>query len=370
MSENSSEEKEFDPSPRRLRQAREEGRVAVSKDVMSAAQLSTGLLSFTFMGQWRMEWLLDGTRESLLQLKDGGGLTIPIAARFSELMINVFLPFTAVGFIYLVIAVASGVLQTGFNWAPKALELKLERINPGKRFGELFGFKKLGMNTLLSSAKIIIAGLIVWLVIQGGLTRMTLLSLGSIGGAVHLFAEQLLQMFLWIAVVLTVLAVADYSWQRHQMMESLKMTREEMKRERLEEEGTPELKGRRKQMHRELSLNRILEEVPNADVIVTNPTHFAVALRYRPGTDKAPTVTAKGVDTLAAHIRSVARRSGVPIIENRPLARSLWRKVRIGRAVPSNLYQAVAEVLARVYRARSRTAARAAQRATSAGAPR
>ena len=141
-------------------------------------------------------------------------------------------------------------------------QMKLERLDPAKRFGELFGPKKLGMNTLLSSAKIIVAGLIVWLVIDSGMTRMALLSLGSLGGAVHQFADLLIQMFLWIAVVLTVLAVADYAWQRHQMMESLKMTREEMKRERMEEEGTPEIKGRRKQMHRELSLNRILEEVP------------------------------------------------------------------------------------------------------------
>jgi flagellar biosynthetic protein FlhB len=368
MAEDSSEEKEFDPTPRRLQKAREEGRVAVSKDVMSAAQLITGLLVFSFLGPSMLEWMLHGTRDALIQLKDGGGEHFPLYERFSELIFNVFLPFTAVGSIYLVIAGVSGVLQTGFNWAPKALELKLERINPGKRFGELFGFKKLAMNTLLSTTKILVAALVVWLIISGSMSQMTVLSFGSLNGALLLFGEQLIQMFLWISLVLTALAVVDYVWQRHQMMESLKMTREEMKRERIEEEGTPEIKGRRRQMHRELSLNRILEEVPNADVIVTNPTHFAVALRYRPGADRAPMVTAKGVDTLAAHIRSVARRNGVPIIENRPLARSLWRKVRIGRAVPANLYQAVAEVLARVYRARSSATTRTAPRASTSGA--
>jgi flagellar biosynthetic protein FlhB len=224
------------------------------------------------------------------------------------------------------------------------------------------------MNALLSTTKIIVAGLIVWLVLKGDMTRMTLLPFGSLEGALRLFGEEVLQMFLWIALILTALAVVDYAWQRHQMMESLKMTREEMKRERMEEEGTPEVKGRRRQMHRDLSLNRILEEVPNADVIVTNPTHFAVALRYRPGQDRAPMVTAKGVDTLAAHIRSIARRNGVPIIENRPLARSLWRKVRIGRPVPSNLYQAVADVLARVYRARNSAAQRTRKNTHQAGA--
>ncbi len=368
MSESTTEEKEFDPSPRKLRQAREDGRVAVSKDVMSAAQLITALLVFTFLGGTMLEWLLDGTRDALMQLKDGASEDMQLYARFSELMMNVFLPFVAIGFIYLLVALLGGVLQTGFNWAPKALELKLERLNPGKRFGELFGLKKLSMNALLSTTKIIVAGLIVWLVLKGDMTRMTLLPFGSLEGALHLFGEEVLQMFLWIALTLTALAVVDYTWQRHQMMESLKMTREEMKRERMEEEGTPEVKGRRRQMHRDLSLNRILEEIPNADVIITNPTHFAVALRYRPGQDRAPMVTAKGVDTLAAHIRSIARRNGVPIIENRPLARSLWRKVRIGRPVPSNLYQAVADVLARVYRARNSAAQRMRKNTHQAGA--
>ena len=128
------------------------------------------------------------------------------------------------------------------------------------------------------------------------------------------------------------------------------MTRDELKRERIEEEGQPEIKGRRKAMHREISMNRIIQEVPTADVIVTNPTHFAIALRYNPGQDRAPVVVAKGADAMAAHIRKIAREHSVPIIEHRPLARTMWRKVKVGRAVPGFLFQSVAEVLARVYR--------------------
>ena len=128
------------------------------------------------------------------------------------------------------------------------------------------------------------------------------------------------------------------------------MTRDEAKRDMEEQEGKPIFKQRRRQMHRELTMNRIIEAVPVADVIVTNPTHYAVALRYRPGIDKAPMVTAKGADPLALHIRNIARSSGVPIIESRLVARLLWRRVKVGRPVPGSLFQSVAEILARVYR--------------------
>ena len=135
----------------------------------------------------------------------------------------------------------------------------------------------------------------------------------------------------------------------------MKMTHDEVKRESKEEEGSPELKARRKGMYRELTINRVMDEVPNADVIVTNPTHFAVALRYEANKDMAPRVVAKGIDSMALNIRRIARRNGVPVVENRPLARTLWRKVKVGRPVPLDMYEAVAAVLAHVYRIKQRS---------------
>jgi flagellar biosynthesis protein FlhB len=151
------------------------------------------------------------------------------------------------------------------------------------------------------------------------------------------------------------MAVVDYAWQKHQMMQQMKMTREEVKRDMEEQDGKPEVKSRRKQLHRELSMNRIIQAVPEADVVVTNPTHLALVIRYRVGEDAAPIVTAKGADSLAAYIRMLAREHGVPIVENKPLARVLWRRVRVGKRVPNSLFQAVAEILAGIFRARNQT---------------
>ena len=132
------------------------------------------------------------------------------------------------------------------------------------------------------------------------------------------------------------------------------MTHEEVKRENKEEEGSPEVKARRKSLYRELTLNKVLDEVPNADVIVTNPSHYAVALRYSADKDLAPRVVAKGVDQMALTIRRIARRNGVPVMENRKLARTLHRKVKVGRLIPMEMYEAVAAVLAHVYRLKRR----------------
>jgi len=366
MADESAEEKQFDPTPRRLEEARQEGRVALSKDVNSAAQLMAGLLLIMFAGEYVMTWTCNGTAEILERLGDTGDHALSIRGASWLLAQSMGLPVLAVCCAAGLVAAGAGALQTGFNWAPKAMAVKFDRINPAQRFKDIFGFKKLTVNTLLSAGKIFAAGFIVWLILRDKIMAITALPLGTFEAAMALLVSEITELFLWVTLALAAIAAIDYAWQKYQLNDSLKMTREEMKRERIEEEGQPEIRGRRKQMHRELSMNRILEEVPQADVIVTNPTHFAVALRYRPGQDKAPMVTAKGADELAAHIRAIARQNGVPIIEHRPLARTLWRKVKVGRAVPSNLYQAVAEVLARVYRSRRKnTPQRPIARATA-----
>ena len=350
MSEASSEEKEFDPSPRRLQQARDEGRVPVSKDVNSAAQMTLVLVLMIFVGEDVMGWFCEATRDAIILVGQGGGEGNSFVTAATRQLDALFFPIIGLCIFVALSATITGLFQTGFNVAPKALGLKFDRLNPIKKFGEIFSPKKLAINFLLSTAKIGVTALIAWLVLRDDLMAIASLPFQSVGGVIEYLGDRIIALFAWITLVVAALAVLDYIWQRRQLMESLKMTRDELKRERIEEEGQPEIKGRRKAMHRDISMNRIIQEVPTADVIVTNPTHFAIALRYIPGKDKAPVVVAKGADSMAAHIRKIARDNSVPIVEHRPLARTLWRKVKVGRSVPGFLFQSVAEVLARVYK--------------------
>lgn len=352
MSEASSEEKEFDPSPRRLQQARDEGRVTQSKDVNSAIQMVFVLLVMVFAGKDAILFLCESTRDAILLVGQESGRGNSFLSVAIRLLKGIGLPFFAFCAIAAIIATVAGLFQTGFNIAPKAFGLKFDRLDPTKRIGDLFSPKKLSVNALLSMAKIGMAALIAWLVLRDDILAISTLPFQSLDGILSFFGDRLVSLFMWITLVICALAVLDYVWQHRQLIESLKMTRDELKQERKDEEGQPEIKGRRRAMHRDISMNRIIHEVPTADVIVTNPTHFAIALRYVPGKDKAPVVVAKGADAMAAHIRKIARENSVPIIEHRPLARTLWRKVKVGRPVPGFLFQSVAEVLARVYRNR------------------
>jgi len=349
-SEASTEEKEFDPSPRRLQKARDEGKVPLSKDVNSAVQMMIVLMFFIFLGGDVMTWFCEATKDAIVLVGQGNGKGNSFVTSASRQLDAIGKPVFALCIAAAFSATLTGLFQTGFNVAPKAMGLKFDRLNPTKKIVELFSPKKLAINGLLSMGKMGMAALVAWLVLRNDMLAIASLPFQSVNSVISFLGERILSLFMWITLVISALAVLDYIWQRRQLMESLKMTRDELKRERIEEEGQPEIKGRRKAMHREISMNRIIQEVPTADVIVTNPTHFAIALRYNPGQDRAPVVVAKGADAMAAHIRKIAREHSVPIIEHRPLARTMWRKVKVGRAVPGFLFQSVAEVLARVYR--------------------
>ena len=354
MAEDSTQEKTFDPTPRRVEQSREEGRVAQSRDVISAAQLLMALVAFSLLGGDLLAALMEATRWTIEQATAGGADGPTLGATLAAMGSLVLPAMLGLSLLMAAAAVSAGVIQTGFLWAPGAVAFKWDRVNPLNRLKETFHPRKLGVRTALAVGKILVAAAVIAVIFLDGLPAVTALALSNLDTAERFVGGHLFKMAAATTVVLSAMAVLDYAWQRREHTENLKMTREEFMRDLEQQEGKPAYKRRRRQMHRELSLNRIIDAVPEADVIVTNPTHLAVALRYRPGEDKAPVVTARGADSLALHIRSIARRHGVPIVENRPLARTLWRKVKVGGAIPANLFQDVAGVLARVYRARER----------------
>lgn len=362
MSDADKQSKTFDPTPRRIRQARDEGQVAKSKEVATAGVVLAGGIAILTTGESIMVAIIDGASVAFRRSSEAGqdmNATLDVFATSMGAVGMALIPFF---FLIVVAATLSHVAQTGLLIAPKALLPKFERVNPFKRIKEVLGPVPALMRTAVAVLKMLFVGLVVGLVASGEIQDVQLAATRDLTSMLVRLGGAVVNIFIAAGLALSVVALIDFAYQKARHIKQLKMTREEVKRENREEEGSPELKGRRKSLYRELTLNRVLEEVPRADVVVTNPSHYAVALRYTPNHDVAPRVVAKGTDAMAMTIRRVARQNGVPIVENRRLARTLHRKVKVGRPVANELFQAVAEVLAAVYRMRQRANPTAGQR--------
>ncbi len=346
--------KTFDPTPRRLKQARDEGQVAQSKEVPTAVMVMAAGIACYATGQNVMSALLNGAAHTFRRSVDASAdMSVAIEAFGSTMgsLAAALMPFTLM---ILAGATLANLVQTGIVVSPKALAPKWERIDPIKRFKELLGPGPALMRVSVAVLKLIFIGIVVGLVAAEEISDVQLIGSRDVSFMLGRLGSAIVKILISAGLALCIVALIDFAYQKHRHISQLKMTRDEVKKEQKEDEGTPEVKSKRKVMHRELSMNRIMQEVPNADVIVTNPTHFAVALRYDTGSDFAPRVVAKGTDQLAMTIRRIARKNGVPVVENRLLARTLWRKVKVGRYIPMDLFQAVAEVLAHVYRIKKR----------------
>jgi len=346
------EERRFEPTQKRKDEFRRDGRVAVSKDLASTAQLLGVVVGFLILGNALFAGISGAVRWVFERVGEGGGQHMTLGDAVVAHLDALLMPTLALCMVFGFAATLGYVLQTRFLFSAKAIGFKWDRLNVVKKVADLFGPKQAGVRVGLSIAKVGLTGFVITLVLAEIMPKINALAFGSLEGATALVQSELMRLLAVTVVVLGVLAMFDYIWQRSRIGEQLRMTREELKKETEDDEGRPEIKARRRSKHRELSMNRLLVEVPKADVVVTNPTHFAVALRYRAGKDIAPVVVAKGADEMAAHIRSIARKSGVAIIENRPLARALYATVKIGKAIPESLFSQVVQVLARVYRAR------------------
>lgn len=352
MAEDSSpDDKTFEPTAKRLREFREEGRIAVSKDLASTVQLLAVVIAFLVVGQAILAALSGSLVWVLTHIGDGGGRELGFGEAAVVHLRALMLPTATLCGILIVATIVAYFAQTGGNFSTKSLGFKWSRLDPMKRLADIFSPKQGTIRVLLAIAKLGFATLAIMLVLAQAMPDITALALGTIEGPNDLLQREIWRLLLVTVALLAVVSTVDYIWQRRRMAGQLRMTREEVQRETEDEEGKPLLKHRRRQKHRELSSNRILAEVPKADVVLTNPTHVAVAIAYRPGEHRAPIVVAKGADELASQIRAVARRSAVPIIEHRALARTLFRNVKVGGAIPSSTFQAIAEILARVFRA-------------------
>ena len=346
------EEKSFPATPRRRQEARKKGQVARSAEFGAALTLLAvvAMLHSLLPGQAGLSLLGDlhaafgfnphitaftfstVQQWQILSLEWGARILVPVA-----------LLVVALGLV-------SGIGQVGFAVTPEALAPQWTRVNPAQGFKRLLSMRG-SVEALKGLVKMSLVGGICYTTLRnsvqsGELLRTIRMPLAE---TVSVVGGLLWTLGLRVSVTLFLVAVADYAYQKYEFEKSLKMSLSEIKQENKQSDGDPQVKARIRRMQRELSKKRMMQDVPKADVIITNPTHYAVALRYEPG-GTAPKVVAKGQDELAAKIREVAREHKVPLVENKLLARTLYSAVEIGNEIPADLYEAVAQVLAFVYR--------------------
>lgn len=346
------DERRFEPTTKRRKEFRDKGRVAVSRDLAGAVQLAGVIVAFLIVGNA----LISGIASSLVwvieHVGDDGGRGLDYGAVLVQHVDALIVPTIVLSAILIAATLIAYLVQTGFLFNLSQAGPQWNRLNPVARLAELLSPKNFFVKSGLTIAKLGLAAFAVTMVLTARMPEITALGLTSLEATATSLGGTLASLLTTTVALLAVVAAVDYVWQRRKLQGQMRMTKEEVKKENEEEEGRPEIKHRRRQRHRELMLNRIILEVPRADVVLTNPTHVAVALRYRAGQDKSPIVVAKGAEELAAMIRKIARDNGIAIIEQRALARALYNTVKVGKAIPADFFQAVAQVLAKVYRSR------------------
>jgi flagellar biosynthetic protein FlhB len=347
-----SQERTEKATPKRLKDARKKGQIARSRDLALAAASIAATMALASLGGHLISGLMEALKRGLSTFGDAPLHTLT-AGELSGIIANGAMDLgLLVGPIALVTTIAAVGMhgfQGGWSFAPGALRLNWSRLNPASGMKRL-GFSQSGVETLKALVAFAAIAYFTWRAVEGLLDdapELPWLSPEASAFATWLHAEDLLWKAAW---TLAVLALADYGWQHYKFASSQKMTRQEVRDEHKQNEGNGEVKGRIRRIQRQMSQRRMLADVAAATVVITNPTHFAIALEYKRESMIAPRVVAMGADHLAKRIREKAMAHGIPLVENKPLAQSLYATAEIGQVIPAPLFAAVAEVLAYLIR--------------------
>lgn len=333
-----------DPTPKRLEEARAKGDVAKSADFAQAAALAGAMGTLAILGGWMATNLSASLRPFLehpdaIPLQGGGGVNVLRYALMAgaPILIIVMAATSLSG-------VAGNLIQTGFLFTAEKMKPSLEKISPLSGLKRLFGLDGL-MQFVRSAAKVILTGAVAWFVLKPHVQELAGLSATS-PSAILPFAIGLVRPLAFaVLALLAGIGALDWFWQRSRFTERMRMSKEELKEEYKQSEGDPMIKARLRQQRMERSRRRMMQAVPKATVVIMNPTHYAVALRYEQGETDAPECVAKGVDEVALNIRAMAEEHGVPIIEDAPLARALFAAVEVDETIPTEHFEAVAKVI-------------------------
>lgn len=351
MAEQDGQEKTEAPTERKREKAREEGQVAFSKELPSAALLGAATLTLMMMGRSLLtasqSMFADIFREPIRSELNGNVLYDLLYTALSTIL----WPLVPLAILLLLIGMFSSILQVGLRFTLKPLVPKFSKLSPLQGIKRIFGTQGL-VELLKSLAKLILIGFIGFVTFEQEMAQINSLSIHTPEQIIFYNFSVIVEVTGRMVLALIALAIFDFIYQRWHFEQQLKMTKQEVKEESKQSEGDPMLKSRIRQIQREMSNARMMQEVPKADAIVVNPTHYAVALKYDRETMNAPQVVAKGVDYMALRIKKVAGEHRVPVLERPQLARDLYAGVEIGQVIPERFFKAVAEILAYVYRLR------------------
>ena len=333
------------PSEYKLEKARKEGRVAKSQEISGALVLLLCVVTIVFLARWFFSEIITVFKFYFTQCASADVKNPAFLPAFFNVFIKCVLP---IGLISAVSAVTANIVQTkGFIFSLKPIEPKFSKIVP--KFGEylkktIFSMKGL-FNVAKSFGKVIIICFVGYLYIKKDLfTLIDIIDNGDVAGALSQVARMAAQILITVAVLFLALSIPDYFVQRHDFMEEMKMTKQEVKEEYKEMEGDPEVKSKLQQMQRQLLSQNVRKAVAESDVVIANPTHFAVALKYDTNVADSPMVNAKGQDNQALLIRRIAEENHVPVVENRPVARELYTNVEVGDIIPDIYFTVLAEI--------------------------
>lgn len=348
------QEKTEKATPKRLEDARQKGNVAKSQELPSASVLLAGLLTLGFTASMiytRLSEIFIGllANAGSIRLDSGDGSALLVGALFNG--VKIVAPIMAVVFI---VAVLVNFAQVGPLLTFKPLQPKFSKINPFKGMKKFFSLKIVA-DTIKNILKLMAVGFVAYQVVEGEMDQLGNLADFSLEQVVVYIISICFKIFLRCALLILAIAFIDFLYQRWQYMKNLKMSKQEIRDEFKQREGDPMVKARIRSIQRKMASERMMEAVPEADVVITNPTHLAVALAYQSGEIPAPKLVAKGADLMAKKIRELAEEHGIPIVEEKPLAHALY-KLDIGQVIPEELYQAVAHVLAYVFQLKNRQA--------------
>jgi len=339
-------------TPKRIEDARKKGQVASSKEPSTALSfLLIASLSVTGLGAWIVSYAMDLTRDYLSGKVILDATPKGMQELLTALVIDMAMMVLPVAVPVMLIGMLISFLVTGPVFTFETMKPKFEKVSPMKGFKRLFSSKSLA-EFIKSILKLVIISSVCWFVLMDLFPEVMASPRQSVGEIAKLLAQGSLQIAAIVAFLFFTIALADVIYQRWEHAKSLKMSQKEIRDENKESEGDPQLKGKIRQIQMEQARNRMMADVPKADVVITNPTHIAVALKYDETGVSAPKVVASGKGKIAEKIREIAREHKISIRENKPLARSLFKSVKVGEEIPEDLFEAVAVILAEIYRIR------------------